>query len=146
MLASLAAGEEPVFEALPPHPDGLTLSRPLDWSADSSRLLVHWAVEHRWGDGVLTILDVDSGDYRTIESDLLFKEAKFTATSHAVIATTGWEFFWIDLETDEMRKIHTVARDAPGDGVFDVAPDDSWLCYTSRVVESDIWMIEFDEQ
>jgi len=121
----------------------------MDWSDNSSKLLV-MLLNQEQGLSVPAVLDVESGVYQTFEglpSEGLpsIRYARFFSDSRFIAIMTERGFLRLDTETGQTQPIDTLPEGVDPPTEFDIAPDDSWLCMSSLRIDSDIWMIEFEQ-
>jgi|GEM_PF-2044033 len=143
-LIRLGEGDDRAPKPLPPHPGGFTFSACLDWSSDSSKLLVLLSRDDLES-GVLNILDIETGVYKPIGTASAGLDAKFYSDPRYVLFGDGMELLKLDTETGQVQSLYTELSGKLISLSIDLAPDDSWICYTKSEVEADIWMIEFEE-
>jgi len=98
------------------------------------------------GLSIPAVLDVDSGEYLTIRGCPSIVSARFFSNSRFIAIMTERGFLRLDTETGQTQPIYTLPEGADPPFEFDVAPDDSWLCMSRIRIDSDIWMIAFEDQ
>ncbi len=116
-----------------------------DWSPDGSRIVLAQPVHAGSPFSNVLLLDLAAQSYELLGESERVIGVRFLPDGERLVLFGGLGIEILDLETGNRETIYTETSGYLTFSGADVSPDGTWLCFVRFVVESDVWMIEFED-
>ncbi|MBL8745517.1 MAG: PD40 domain-containing protein [Phycisphaerae bacterium] len=141
-MSILRLDESPPEPRIMPMPEGRS-AIPLDWSPKADRLLVGLFGER--AEFSLATFDPETKAYEVIPAPPLDGDAKYLPDGERVLISTRGGIEILTLADGARKLLWTPERRLDAVIELTLAPDASWVTFTTPVVDGDVWIADVEE-